>query len=201
MIFLLLAFLTGSSSFAQERILKVTGKVTDELDISVIGANVRISGTRLGVVTDKEGKYSIAVAPTDSLEFSFVGYKTVKLAVRNRVDLNVKLDASAGGLNEVSVVGYGQQKKISVIGSQSTLDATDLKLPARDIAGQLGGRISGMITTSRGGGPGEDNAGFLVRGVSTFGTSTRTPLIIIDGVPDRSLNDVDPEDILDLYRT
>jgi TonB-linked SusC/RagA family outer membrane protein len=195
MFLLILALLIGSSTFAQERILKVAGTVTDEFDGPVVGASVKIVGTRLGAVTNENGKYVINVAPTDSLEFSFVGYKAIKLPVRNRVDLNVKLEANSGGLNEVTIVGYGQQKKISVIGAQSTLEAKDLKLPVRDIAGQLGGRIAGMITTSRGGGPGEDNSGFLVRGVSTFGTSTRSPLIIIDGVPDRSLNDVDPEDI------
>lgn len=188
-------FLLGANANAQDRVLKVSGKVTTELDGPVIGASVRISGTRLGTVTDADGKYLINVAPTDSLEFSYVGYKTIRFAVRNRVDLNVKLEATAGGLNEVSIVGYGQQKKISVIGAQSTLDVDDIKLPIRDIASTLGGRISGMITTSRGGGPGQDNSGFLVRGVATFGTSTRTPLIIIDGVPDRALNDVDPEDI------
>jgi TonB-linked SusC/RagA family outer membrane protein len=194
-LFFLLAVLQSSSSFAQDRILKVTGRVTDDLDGAIVGANIKIAGTRLGVTTDNNGKYAISVAPTDTLEFSFIGYKTIKLPVRNRVDLNVKLEADASGLEEVSVVGYGQQKKISVIGAQSTLEAKDLKLPVRDIAGMLGGRIAGMITTSRGGGPGEDNSGFLVRGVSTFGTSTRSPLIIIDGVPDRTLNDVDPEDI------
>jgi TonB-linked SusC/RagA family outer membrane protein len=192
---LLSLFLLGTNANGQDRVLKVSGKVTTELDGPVIGASVRIAGTRLGTVTDATGKYTINVNPTDSLEFSYVGYKTTRYAVRNRVDLDVKLEATAGGLNEVSIVGYGQQKKISVIGAQSTLDVDDIKLPVRDIASQLGGRIAGMITTSRGGGPGEDNSGFLVRGVSTFGTSTRTPLIIIDGVPDRSLNDVDPEDI------
>lgn len=181
--------------YGQARILNVSGKVTDELDGPVIGASIRITGTRLGAVTDADGKYNIAVNPTDSLDFTYVGYKSVRFAVRNRVDLNVKLEAAAGGLNEVSIIGYGQQKKISVIGAQSTLNADDLKLPVRDIASSLGGRIAGMITTSRGGGPGQDNSGFLVRGVSTFGTSVRTPLIIIDGVPDRALNDVDPEDI------
>lgn len=193
LLILMLSF--GSSLHGQERSLTVSGKVTDELDGPIIGASIKITGSRLGAVTNNEGKYSIRVNPTDSLEFSFIGYNTIRLAVRNRVDLNVKLEASAGGLNEVSIVGYGQQKKISVIGAQSTLESKDLKLPVRDIASTLGGRISGMITTSRGGGPGQDNSGFLVRGVSTFGTSTRTPLIIIDGVPDRTLNDVDPEDI------
>jgi TonB-linked SusC/RagA family outer membrane protein len=98
-------------------------------------------------------------------------------------------------MDEITVIGYGQQKKVSVVGSQATVSPEDLKLPARDVASMLAGRISGIITTSRGGGPGADNASVLVRGVSTFGTSTRTPLIIIDGVPDRSFNDVDPEDI------
>lgn len=182
-------------SYAQDRVLKVSGRVTDELDNPVAGANVSIVGTSIGTLTNAKGNYAISVSPTDSLEFSFVSYKKVRYAIRNRVDLNVKLEAADGGLNEVRVVGYGQQKKISVIGAQSTLDAKDLKLPVRDIAGTLGGRISGMITTSRGGGPGQDNSSFLVRGVSTFGTSVRTPLIIIDGVPDRELNDVDPEDI------
>ena len=183
------------ASYAQERVLKVSGRVTDELDNPVAGANVSIVGTGIGTLTNAKGNYTISVSPTDSLEFSFVSYKKARFAIRNRVDLNVKLEAADGGLNEVRVVGYGQQKKISVIGAQSTLDAKDLKLPIRDIASSLGGRIAGMITTSRGGGPGQDNSGFLVRGVSTFGTSVRTPLIIIDGVPDRALNDVDPEDI------
>ncbi|WP_343704507.1 TonB-dependent receptor [Chitinophaga sp.] len=191
----ILTVLLAPDLHGQDRILNVSGKVTDELDAPVIGVSIRISGTRLGTLSDVDGKYAIAVNPADTLEFSYVGYKTVRFPVKNRVDLNVKLEAAAGGLNEVSIVGYGQQKKISVIGAQSTLNAEDLKLPVRDIASTLGGRIAGMITTSRGGGPGQDNSGFLVRGVSTFGTSVRTPLIIIDGVPDRALNDVDPEDI------
>ncbi|WP_346320358.1 TonB-dependent receptor [Chitinophaga sp. YIM B06452] len=196
-IFLLfiLTMLLSPDVYGQDRILNISGKVTDELDAPVIGASVRITGTRLGTLTDENGRYAIAVSPTDSLDFTYIGYKSIRVPVKNRVDLDVKLQAAAGGLNEVSIIGYGQQKKISVIGAQSTLNAEELKLPVRDIASTLGGRIAGMITTSRGGGPGQDNSGFLVRGVSTFGTSVRTPLIIIDGVPDRTLNDVDPEDI------
>ena len=194
---LLLALLAVCSlpAHAQDRILQVTGKVTDELDRALPGTSVKITGTKIVTVAGTDGQYRIIVSPTDSLEFSFTGYKTEQFAVRNRVDLSVKLTPVAGGLNEVTVVGYGQQKKVSVIGAQSTVTPEDLKLPARDIAGMLAGRISGIITTSRGGGPGQDNASVLVRGVATFGTSTRTPLIIIDGVPDRSFNDVDPEDI------
>jgi TonB-linked SusC/RagA family outer membrane protein len=182
-------------ALAQERILTVSGKVTDELDKPLTGATIKITGTTIMALTAADGAYAIKVSPTDSLEFSFTGFKTEKMPVRNRVDLNVKLTPAAGSLNEVTVVGYGQQKKVSVVGAQSTITPTDLKLPARDVAGLLAGRVAGIITTSRGGGPGQDNAGVLIRGVATFGSSTRTPLIIIDGVPDRSFNDVDPEDI------
>jgi hypothetical protein len=132
-------------TYAQDRILKVSGRVTDELDGPVVGATVKVVGTRIATVTNVDGKYNISVSPTDSLEFSFISYKTVRYAIRNRVDLNVKLEASAGGLNEVSIVGYGQQKKISVVGAQSTLEAKGLKLRVRDIASTLGGRIAGLI--------------------------------------------------------
>ncbi len=133
---------------SQDRILQVTGKVTDELDRALPGTSVKITGTKIVTVAGTDGQYRIMVSPTDSLEFSFTGYKTEQFAVRNRVDLSVKLTPVAGGLNEVTVVGYGQQKKVSVIGAQSTVTPEDLKLPARDIAGMLAGRISGIITTS-----------------------------------------------------
>jgi TonB-linked SusC/RagA family outer membrane protein len=192
----LIAFLfLAPNVFAQERILTVTGKVTDELDKPLTGVTIRIIQTTIAKATNKDGLYSINVNPLDSLEFSYTGYRFERLPVKNRVDLNVKLSPVAGSMDEVTVIGYGQQKKVSVVGSQATVTPEDLKLPARDIAGMLAGRISGVISTSRGGGPGADNASVLIRGVSTFGTSTRTPLIIIDGVPDRSFNDVDPEDI------
>ncbi|OQP44537.1 hypothetical protein A4H97_09190 [Niastella yeongjuensis] len=192
-----LVFLTATAT-AQDRILTVTGKVTDELDKPLSGVTVRITRTSLATATNKDGLYTINVSPSDSLEFSYTGYRMDKQPVKNRVDLNVKLSPIAGSMDEVTVIGYGQQKKVSVVGAQATVNPEDLKLPARDIAGMLAGRISGIITTSRGGGPGSDNASVLVRGVSTFGTSTRTPLIIIDGVPDRSFNDIDPEDIQSL---
>ena len=192
----LVTFLLLSAGLrAQDRILTVTGKVTDELDKPLTGVTIRISNTTIVTASNKIGLYTINVNPADSIDFSYTGYRFERLPVKNRVDLNVKLSPIAGSMDEVTVIGYGQQKKVSVVGSQATVSPEDLKLPARDIAGMLAGRIAGVITTSRGGGPGADNASVLVRGVSTFGTSTRTPLIIIDGVPDRSFNDVDPEDI------
>jgi TonB-linked SusC/RagA family outer membrane protein len=190
-----LFLLIGTSAIAQQRVLQVSGKVTDALDKPLHGATVQITGTKIATSTNQEGQYTINVDPADSLDFTYAGHKLERLPVKNRVDLSVKLSPISGSMNEVIVVGYGQQKKASLVGAQSTVTPEDLKLPARDIAGMLAGRIAGIITTSRGGGPGQDNASVLVRGVSTFGSSTRTPLIIIDGVPDRSFNDIDPEDI------
>ena len=104
---LLLALLAVCSlpAHAQDRILQVTGKVTDELDRALPGTSVKITGTKIVTVAGTDGQYRIIVSPTDSLEFSFTGYKTEQFAVRNRVDLSVKLTPVAGGLNEVTVVG------------------------------------------------------------------------------------------------
>src|SRR6266571_3163382 len=75
------------ASYAQDRVLKVSGRVTDELDNPVAGANVSIVGTGIGTLTNAKGNYAISVSPTDSLEFSFVSYKKARFAIRNRVDL------------------------------------------------------------------------------------------------------------------
>src|SRR5690349_13579035 len=115
---------------AKDRILTVTGKVTDELDKPLTGVTIRITKTTISTATDKEGMYKIKVDPADTIEFSYTGYRIEKLPVRNRVDLNLKLTPVAGSMDEVTVIGYGQQKKVSVVGSQATVSPQDLKLPA-----------------------------------------------------------------------
>src|SRR5688500_4996430 len=100
----ILTMLHSPDVYGQNRILNVSGKVTDEMDAPVPGVSVRIAGSRLGTTTNNEGKYNITVNPSDTLEFSFIGFKSVRFPVKNRVDLDVKLEAAAGGLNEVSIV-------------------------------------------------------------------------------------------------
>lgn len=175
--------------------IRVSGTVKDELGGVIIGVTVRVPGTTIGTVTNPEGFYSIEVEPTDTLEFSFVGYETQKLSVRNRMDLNVVLEAKEGGLNEVVVVGFGAQKKVSLVGAQSTVRPQELKLPARSLMNALGGRLAGIVSVQRSGEPGYDGADIYIRGISTFSSSPQGPLIIVDGVPDRSITDIDPEDI------
>ena len=175
--------------------IRVSGTVKDRLGSIIIGVTIRVPGTPIGTVTNTEGYYSIEVEPTDTLEFSFIGYETQKLSVRNRMDLNVVLEAKEGGLNEVVVVGFGAQKKISLVGAQSTVRPQELKLPARSLMNALGGRLAGVVSVQRSGEPGYDGADIYIRGISTFSSSPQGPLIIVDGVPDRSITDIDPEDI------
>ncbi|WP_119080853.1 SusC/RagA family TonB-linked outer membrane protein [Chitinophaga alhagiae] len=175
--------------------IRVSGTVKDELGGIIIGVTVRVAGTTQGTVTNQEGYYSMEVEPTDTLEFSFVGYETQKLSVRNRMDLHVVLEAKEGGLNEVVVVGFGAQKKVSLVGAQSTVRPQELKLPARSLMNALGGRLAGIVSVQRSGEPGYDGADIYIRGISTFSSSPQGPLVIVDGVPDRSITDIDPEDI------
>jgi len=175
--------------------LKVSGYVKDELGVAIPGVSVKVKGTTKGTVTDEKGFYSIDVQPTDELEFIFVGYKVTTTPVRNKVDINVTLEPEAGNLNEVAIVGFGKQKKASLVGSQSTIKAEELKLPVRDLTNAIAGRLAGVVAYQRGGAPGSDASDIFIRGIATFGSSPRTPLLVVDGVPDRSINNIDPEDV------
>ncbi|HEY9260995.1 SusC/RagA family TonB-linked outer membrane protein, partial [Chitinophaga sp.] len=175
--------------------LKVSGTVKDKLGAALVGVTVKILGTPTGTTTNEKGYYELDVEPTDILEFSYIGYQSQQVTVRNKVDINVEMLAKEGGLNEVVVVGFGAQKKISLVGAQSTIKPEELKLPVRSLTNALGGRLAGVVAVQRSGEPGYDGSDIWIRGVSTFGSSPRGPLVIVDGVPDRSIDDLDPEDI------
>src|SRR5690606_23123557 len=108
--------------------------------------------------------------------------------------LTVVLQEANSFLEQVTVVGYGTQKKISLVGAQVSITPSDLKLPVRNLTNSLGGRIAGVVSVQRSGEPGGDNADIWIRGISTFSSSMSKPLVLVDGVP-RSFSDVDPEDI------
>jgi TonB-linked SusC/RagA family outer membrane protein len=186
---------TPMASTGVSRQLKITGTVKDELSSPIPGVNVRISGRQGGATTDSQGNFSIEVQPTDSLEFTYIGYKKQVVSVRNRVDINIVMEPEAGSLDEVAVVGFGRQKKASLVGSQSTIRPEELKLPVRDLTSAIAGRLAGVVAYQRGGAPGSDGADIFIRGIATFASSPQTPLLVVDGVPDRSINNIDPEDI------
>lgn len=181
----LLVFLVppAQANLAFARIEKIVkGQVTGEDGEGIPGANIRIKDTTIGTVTDLDGNYQITV-PNDEavLLFSFIGLASQEEVVGNRTVINVLLTSDLSGLDEVVVVGFGTQKKESVVGAMSSINPSELKIPASNLTTALAGRVSGLIAYQTSGEPGADNAQFLVRGVASF-NGQNGPLILIDGV-------------------
>ena len=169
--------------FAQN--VTVKGKVVDEQDKPLPGVTVTVVGSTRGVITDVEGIYAIDVKQTDRLLFSFVGLESQTILVGNQRILDVTLKEKIDELEEVTVVAFATQKKESVIGSITTINPTELKVPSSNLTTAIAGRIAGVISYQRSGEPGQDNADFFIRGVTSFGYK-KDPLILIDGIESSS---------------
>ncbi|MDO5105115.1 TonB-dependent receptor [Capnocytophaga sp.] len=180
---------------------KVIGVVTDEKGIPLAGVAVTVKNTTKGVSTDIDGKYEIFVNPKDVLVFSFIGFTTQEKVIGSNLVIgggkyliiNIILKEVAEQLDDVVVVGYGQQKKSNLVVSISTVKPKEISTPTRNLSGALAGQIAGLIAVQRSGEPGYDNAEFYIRGISSFAGGTN-PLVLVDGVP-RSINDVEPDEI------
>lgn len=174
---------------------RVSGRVFGSDGELLIGVSVVEVGTSNGVVTDLNGTYNITLTTARaSLNFSYVGYKqqTIDVGVKRIID--VRLEEDINVLDEMVVVGYGSQKKASVVGSIATVEPEKLALtPSRSISNNLAGMVSGVIAVQRSGNPWFNNSDFWIRGINTFAANSR-PLVLIDGV-ERSLNNIDPEEI------
>lgn len=146
------------------------------------GATVSVEGSTRGVMTDLDGSFELTgVKPTDKLKFECLGKETQVLQVGTMTNFVVKLKNAANELDEVTVVAFGKQRKESVIGSISTVDVKTLKVPSSNLTTALAGNVAGVIAYQRTGEPGQDNADFFVRGITTFGANT-SPLILIDNI-------------------
>jgi TonB-linked SusC/RagA family outer membrane protein len=172
----------------------IAGTITDDKGVALSGVSVQIKGTKIGTTTDVNGKFSIKVNDNSSiLVFNSTGYAVQEIAVGAQTTIGVSLISSINKLDDVVVIGYGTQKKITVTGSIGTVSTTDiLRAPVSSVANALAGRSPGIIAVQRGGEPGRDIADIFIRGVATFaGGSSATPLVLVDGVQ-RSLNGIDP---------
>lgn len=181
---------------SQEKI-KITGTIHDNLDGLLIGVTVRNTTSGETVLTDDKGNFEIDAEKGDSLMASFVGYEDYRWKFTTSIEYNIIMSPVIGGLNDVAVVGYGRQKKISLVGAQSSVKVEELQQPVANLSTMLAGRISGLVGVQRSGLPGSNSADIWIRGISTFGGSGSGPLVIIDGVQGRSINDLDPEDVAD----
>lgn len=192
--------LLGSSVIAESQQQKkqiITGSVlTGDTNEPAIGATVYLKNSTIGTVTDANGKYSITIEGVIGgvLEFSYIGYKKQDVAVTGQSKIDIVLQPDTEVLDEVVVVGYGSQKKESVVGAISTLDVTKLTVPGSSISNALAGQLSGIVAMSRSGEPGKNSAAdFYIRGVSSF-TGNSDPLVLVDGI-ERELDLVDTDDI------
>lgn len=191
---------TGTSetvtTILQQQKQTITGTIlTGDTKEPAIGATVYLKNSTTGTVTDVNGKYSITVEGIGGvLEFSYIGYKKQEVAITGQQTIDIVLQPDTEVLEEVVVVGYGSQKKESVVGAISTLDVTKLTVPGSSISSALAGQLSGIVAMSRSGEPGKNSAAdFYIRGVSSF-KGTSTPLVLVDGI-ERDLDLVDTEDI------
>ncbi len=162
------------------------------------GVTVFVEGTNIGTVTDGDGKYTLRVpVSTAEITFSFIGYNTKKIKVKDRVLFRlVSLDEASKNLEDVVVVGFGTQKKESVVGAVQAIKPTELVATSSNFTTAFAGKIAGIISTQSSGQPGADGANFWIRGISTFGYNS-SPLIILDGVEivSEMLNSIAPETI------
>lgn len=176
---------------------QVSGVVTDESGTAVPGVNIIEKGTSNGTTTDTEGKYTLLVSAENvTLTFSFIGFTTQEVQVGNRSVIDVRLAPDTQTLEEVVVVGYGEQKKVTVTGSVVAVSGTDLqKSPAIDLSNSFAGRLAGVVAVQTSGEPGYDGSTIRIRGVNTIGNPS--PLVVVDGVPDRDggLGRLSPQDI------
>ena len=191
-LFLLIGIMLFSIS-AQAQI-KVNGTVVDPKGEPVIGATVFEAGTKNAAVTDFDGNFVITVAKNATLHISSIGYQDADVKVNGRTTISVTLVDDETALEEVVVVGYGQQKKESVIGAISQVSSKDLlSTPAANVSQAIAGKIPGVVTAQTSGAPGADDAKIYIRGRATFAGDAQ-PLILVDGV-ERSFSQIAPDDI------
>ena len=190
----LLFLALGTLALSAQNGVKVTGTVLDKDGLAVIGAGVLEQGTLNGAVTDADGKYSIQVASANSvLEFSCIGYQTVAETVGSRKVIDIILEDDNKLLDEVVVIGYGTVKKKDLTGSVANVDGGKLAtIQGVGLSQALQGSMPGVQVTRTSGLPGA-GATIRVRGITTIGDSD--PLIIVDGVPVSTINDVDVDAI------
>ena len=187
---------TASGTDAIQQQIKVSGTITDaSSNQAMIGVNVTVKGTTIGGISDVDGKFSVNVPNANAtLVFSFIGYLTQEIPLAGQTTLNVALVAEVSQLSEVVVIGYGTAKKATLTGAISSVDGTTLKQsPTTNLTNSLVGHIPGLTAVQKSGEPGEDGTTITIRGANTLGDNS--PLVVVDGIPHRSLERLDPSDI------
>ena len=178
-------------AFAQSK--AITGRVVNTENKDIAGVSVAIKHANTATMTDENGAFTLSASPTDTLVFSYVGYESQEIPVGNQTSLSVVMIASESVLDEVSVVGFGTQRKVTVTGAISTISVREMqKVSTPALSNAIAGKLPGIITRQASGEPGYDAAQVFIRGLSSFGNNS--PLVLIDGV-ERDMNQINAQEI------
>jgi TonB-linked SusC/RagA family outer membrane protein len=199
---LLLAFvlLYGGIAYAGTGLMNqpvtVTGTVVDEGGLPIPGANVIEKGTLNGTMTDASGAFTLTVASGEAvLQISYISFVSREIPIQGRTTLAITLIEDITQLDEVVVVGYGVQRKITVTGSISSVQSEDLvRSPQASVANTLAGRVTGLTSVQYSGQPGADDPILNVRGIGSLTQAASAPLVLVDGV-ERPFTQLDPNEI------
>ena len=186
--------LSCTSLLAQD--IKISGRVTDDTGLEVIGANIRIKGNaNVGTITDIDGKYTITARKNDVLVFSYIGMASQEISIKGRNVIDVHLRQDNKLLDEVVVIGYGTSKRSDLTGSVVSIKSDDImQTPTSDVTQALAGRVAGVQVLQSEGGPGS-SVSIRVRGGISI-TQSNEPLYIIDGFPSEDgMSNLDPGEI------
>jgi TonB-linked SusC/RagA family outer membrane protein len=185
----------GFSITAQNSEFSIVGSVYDELSNPLPGVSIyRKDKPGVGTISDIDGRFSIKAKKGDMLVFSYLGYETTEfLVVKSESQLDITLAESTTVLEETVVVGMGTQRKASVVGAITSVQVSELQVPATSINNLLGGRVPGVISLQTSGEPGKNISEFWIRGIGTFGANS-SALVLIDGL-EGDLSQIDPADV------
>lgn len=182
------------TSTSAEQQKQITGVVSDNSGAPIPGATVVVPGTTIGTITDNNGKFTLSVPSTAKVfTVSFVGMTTKEVTIGNLTSFKVQLADANVNVEEVVIVGYGVQKKESVVGAITQVDNTALMRSGNsNVTSAIAGKLSGVLTIQQSGEPGANNSEIIIRGLSSWNGSS--PLVLVDGV-ERDFKDLDPAEI------
>lgn len=180
----------------EEKGIVINGTVRDAQQNPLPGVNVIVKGTTHGTTTDIDGNYFIDVPDKKAiLIFSYIGFESQEIKVGGQININVNMLDESNNLDEVVVVGYGSQKRVSVVGSVTTIEPAQLQQgTTRAVSNNLAGQLAGVIAVQRSGEPGSDGSDFWIRGISSFKGTGVKPLVLVDGI-ERTLDDLSAAEI------
>jgi TonB-dependent SusC/RagA subfamily outer membrane receptor len=183
----LLFLLLCTSAIAQTSSIK--GLVLDEQKLPMPGVTIKLKGTANGTVTNVDGQFSINAVLGQTLVFSFLGYSPQEVTIKDLKSITVNLAANATNMNEVVVVGYGTQKKVSLTSAVSSINSTEIVTTKNEnVQNMLTGKVAGLRVVQNSSEPGNFDNSFDIRGLGS-------PLVVIDGIPRDNITRLDPNDI------